>query len=118
VIFVTHDLAAARVIADRIAVMYLGRIVEVGMADDVTRSPRHPYTRALVGAVPTAEFRGTRRLAGEPASPLDPPTGCAFHPRCSDAQPRCAAEDVALEPDGQERLVACPVVCPPEKANL
>jgi peptide/nickel transport system ATP-binding protein len=118
VIFVTHDLAAARVVADRIAVMYLGRIVEVGMADNVTRSPRHPYTRALVGAVPTAEFHAVRRLAGEPASPLDPPSGCAFHPRCSDARPGCAAEDVALEPDADGRLVACPVVSPPGKATL
>jgi peptide/nickel transport system ATP-binding protein len=111
VIFVTHDLAAARIVADRIAVMYLGRIVEVGAADDITSAPRHPYTRALIGAVPGADTGAMRRLAGEPASPLDPPSGCAFHPRCEAATAACATDEVALELDAFDgRSLACPVV--------
>jgi peptide/nickel transport system ATP-binding protein len=112
VLFVTHDLAAARVIADRIAVMYLGRIVEVGVAEDVTLDPRHPYTRNLLRAVPSFDNQQTHHLAGEPASPLDPPSGCAFHPRCDLAVDACAREDVRLVPDQRDgRLVACPVAC-------
>jgi peptide/nickel transport system ATP-binding protein len=90
VVFVTHDLAVARVVADRIAVMYLGRIVELGTAEEVVRQPRHPYTRALVGAVPDFGVRPAP-AAGEPASPLSPPPGCAFHPRCPIAEPACGA---------------------------
>jgi peptide/nickel transport system ATP-binding protein len=111
VLFVTHDLAAARIIADRIAVMYLGRIVEVGAAEELTAEPRHPYTRALLSAVPSGRGSRGERLAGEPASPLDPPSGCSFHPRCASAQSGCESSDVALEPDRRDgRLVACPVV--------
>jgi peptide/nickel transport system ATP-binding protein len=110
VLFVTHDLAAARIIADRIAVMYLGRIVEVGVADEVTSEPRHPYTKALLGAVPRSDRNRQIRLAGEPASPLDPPAGCAFHPRCNVAVASCATDDIGLEPDPHGgRMVACPV---------
>ncbi|MCW2785282.1 MAG: gsiA 2, partial [Marmoricola sp.] len=88
VLFVTHDLSVARVVADRIAVMYLGQIVEIGEADRVTSAPLHPYTRSLVSAVPDVG-RTPVILPGEPASPLNPPTGCAFHPRCSDATESC-----------------------------
>jgi peptide/nickel transport system ATP-binding protein len=117
VIFVTHDLAAARIIADRVAVMYLGRIVEIGLADEITSEPRHPYTQALIGAVPGAEFAEARRLSGEPASPLDPPSGCAFHPRCPVALDGCAQDDIGLEPDARDgRLVAC--VQPPPELHL
>jgi peptide/nickel transport system ATP-binding protein len=100
-LFVTHDLGAARVIADRIAVMYLGRIVEIGPAEDICSSPKHPYTRSLLGAVPGM---GALRvpLEGEPASPVNPPTGCAFHPRCPIALDRCAATDVPLTKVGGE----------------
>jgi peptide/nickel transport system ATP-binding protein len=81
-LFVTHDLSAARLVADRIAVMYLGRIVELGPASDVVSSPAHPYTAALLSSLPGAGVnRGEVR--GEPASPLAPPSGCAFHPRCA-----------------------------------
>jgi peptide/nickel transport system ATP-binding protein len=109
VLFVTHDLSVARVVADRIAVMYLGRIVEIGGAADVVARPRHPYTKALVNAVPdvgmttvTAPVRvggalsqpvragGALSQQGESASPLDPPAGCAFHPRCPIAEEACA----------------------------
>jgi peptide/nickel transport system ATP-binding protein len=101
ILFVTHDLGAARVIADRIAVMYLGRIVEIGPAEDICSSPEHPYTKSLLGAVPGM---GALRvpLEGEAASPVNPPTGCAFHPRCPIALDRCAATDVRLTKVGGE----------------
>jgi peptide/nickel transport system ATP-binding protein len=104
-LFVTHDLGAARVVADRIAVMYLGRIVEVGPAEEVATDPQHPYTKALLGAVPGA---GVVRypLQGEPASPLRPPSGCAFHPRCDVALDRCAAGQAPVVTIGR-RQVAC-----------
>jgi peptide/nickel transport system ATP-binding protein len=109
VVFVTHDLSVARVVADRIAVMYLGRIVEVGPADDVIARPAHPYTQALVDSIPDLE-RESRVLPGEPASPLSPPTGCAFHPRCPIAMDACAEGqlDVRLEGiPGNPHQVAC-----------
>lgn len=109
VVFVTHDLSVARVVADRIAVMYLGRIVEIGPADDVVNRPAHPYTRALVDAIPDLG-RETPALAGEPASPLSPPDGCAFHPRCPVAVDTCADRrlDVRLEGSpGHPHQVAC-----------
>ncbi|MEV0674831.1 ABC transporter ATP-binding protein [Mycobacterium sp. NPDC050441] len=109
VVFVTHDLSVARVVADRIAVMYLGRIVEIGPADRVIGDPAHPYTRALVDAIPDLG-RESRVLPGEPASPLSPPDGCSFHPRCPIAVPACGGSelDVRLEGrPGNPHLVAC-----------
>ncbi|UNB50571.1 ABC transporter ATP-binding protein [Mycolicibacterium sp. YH-1] len=109
VVFVTHDLSVARVVADRIAVMYLGRIVEIGPADRVIRDPAHPYTQALVDSIPDLG-RESRALAGEPASPLSPPAGCAFHPRCPIAIDACngAELDVRLEGiPGNPHQVAC-----------
>jgi peptide/nickel transport system ATP-binding protein len=111
VVFVTHDLAAARVVADRIAVMYLGRIVEVGPAEQICGSPVHPYTRALLSTVPGVE--GLRvRLRGEPASALDPPSGCEFHPRCPSAAAACSTDQPELMAiaGGDDRQVACSVV--------
>jgi peptide/nickel transport system ATP-binding protein len=109
VLFVTHDLAAARVVADRIAVMYLGRIVECGPAEEVCSSPAHPYTKALLAAVPDLACRNVG-LKGEPASPLDPPSGCEFHPRCPEAESSCASTETPLQAWGPpEREVACPV---------
>jgi peptide/nickel transport system ATP-binding protein len=99
VLFVTHDLAVARVVADRIAVMYLGRLVEIGPAEHIVASPQHPYTKALVAAVPDVGA-APAALAGEPASPLSRPPGCSFHPRCP------VAEDVCRDPDFDPRLVA------------
>ena len=97
ILFVTHDLAAARVVADRIAVMYLGRIVEIGDAEQVAHDPQHPYTKALLAAVPGV---GVTRvpLKGEPASAIDPPSGCAFHPRCEVAHEECSLTTPALLP--------------------
>jgi len=110
VIFVTHDLAAARVVADRIAVMYLGRIVELGQSDAICASPAHPYTQALLAAVPDLARRKVR-LQGEPASALDPPDGCEFHPRCPMAVDSCASAAAPLIPLdlAPPREVACPV---------
>jgi peptide/nickel transport system ATP-binding protein len=109
VVFVTHDLSVARVVADRIAVMYLGRIVEIGPADDVINDPAHPYTRALVDSIPNLG-RESRVLPGEPASPLSPPTGCSFHPRCPIAIDTCSDGqlDVRLEgAPGSPHQIAC-----------
>jgi len=109
VVFVTHDLSVARVIADRIAVMYLGRIVEIGPAEQVIADPVHPYTQALVDAIPDLN-RESRPLAGEPASPLSPPNGCVFHPRCPVAVDACsdAQLDVRLQgAPGDPHQVAC-----------
>ncbi|MGJ6125346.1 ABC transporter ATP-binding protein [Mycolicibacterium sp. Y3] len=109
VVFVTHDLSVARVVADRIAVMYLGRIVEIGPAEQVIGDPAHPYTRALVDSIPDLG-RESRVLAGEPASPLSPPTGCAFHPRCPISVDACNGDelDVRLEGfPGDPHQVAC-----------
>lgn len=108
VLFVTHDIAAARIVADRIAVMYLGRIVEEGPADEITSDPQHPYTQALLAAVPTL---GTPRppAGGEPASPLNPPPGCSYHPRCPVRVDGCDTNRpplMALAADPR-RTVAC-----------
>jgi peptide/nickel transport system ATP-binding protein len=110
VLFVTHDLAAARVVADRVAVMYLGRIVEIGDAEQLCVNPAHPYTRSLLSTVPSLERRHAAPLEGEPANPLEPPTGCEFHPRCPIAVQACAEGDVALGATGDSgHLVACRV---------
>jgi peptide/nickel transport system ATP-binding protein len=108
VLFVTHDIAAARIVADRIAVMYLGRIVEEGPSEQIAASPQHPYTQGLLAAVPTL---GTTRPAvrGEPASPLNPPPGCAYHPRCPVRVEGCDTNRpalLALRADPR-RTVAC-----------
>ena len=96
-------------VADRIAVMYLGRIVEIGPADRVIGDPAHPYTQALVDAIPDVG-RESHVLPGEPASPLSPPDGCAFHPRCPISVPACGGSelDVRLEgTPGNPHHVAC-----------
>jgi peptide/nickel transport system ATP-binding protein len=89
-LFITHNLSVVEYLAHEVAVMYLGRVVETGTADEVLGAPKHPYTQALLEAVPRIEG-GHRivRLPGEPPSPVDPPAGCHFHPRCPKAQPRC-----------------------------
>ena len=111
-IFIAHDLSVVKHISDRVAVMYLGKIVELGLAADVIERPRHPYTRALVSAIPTPnpETERTRQrivLAGDPPSPINPPAGCAFHPRCAYAQAQCKITAPLLVADGPTREVAC-----------
>ena len=110
-LFISHDLSVVRHIADRVAVMYLGRFVEIGRPRQLFRQPAHPYTRALLDAfpVPTATASGRPRmlLKGEVPSPLDPPSGCRFHPRCPNAQPVCARERPALTPLDDGQAVAC-----------
>jgi oligopeptide/dipeptide ABC transporter ATP-binding protein len=108
-LFIAHDLAAVAHMSHVIAVMYLGQIVERGAADAVALEPRHPYTQALFAAALPIDFDSPREevaLAGEVPSPLSPPTGCRFHPRCPHAMPRCATEEPALRP-AAGRFVAC-----------
>ncbi len=111
-IFIAHDLSVVKHISDRIAVMYLGKIVELGPATDVIERPCHPYTRALVSAIPTPDPDAERArqrimLPGDPPSPINPPAGCAFHPRCSHAQEKCQAAVPPLVPAGPSREAAC-----------
>jgi oligopeptide/dipeptide ABC transporter ATP-binding protein len=111
-LFVAHDLSIVYHISDRIAVMYLGNLVEIGDAEAVYRHPAHPYTRALISAVPQPDPRGNRaartKLAGEVPSPLAKPSGCPFHTRCPIARPECAESvpPLLLKPTGQ--MAACP----------
>ncbi len=108
VMFVTHDLAVARFIADRIVVLYLGEVVESGPADEVVNHPFHPYTKALLRSVPKAG-EAPFRLPGEPASALAVPSGCAFHPRCSAREESCDRRKPELEPVAVSitRKIAC-----------
>jgi peptide/nickel transport system ATP-binding protein len=100
-LFITHDLATAKYICDRIGIMYLGMLVEMGPLHEVYSNPVHPYTRALLAAVPVPDpnFRRTDPLPrGEIPSPINPPSGCRFHPRCPIAQPICSQEDPEMLP--------------------
>lgn len=111
-ILVSHDFATVRHLADRVAVMYLGRVVEEGPAARIVESPQHPYTRALLSAVPAPDptvQRGRRRtvLHGDPPNPADPPSGCNFRTRCPIAVPECAQTDPALRVVEADHRVAC-----------
>ena len=109
-VFITHDLRLVRHLTHRVAVMYLGRIVEIGPTEQLFAAPRHPYTRALLEAAPRLiPGRPARADAarGELPSPLAPPSGCAFHPRCRLAEPRCSTERPALELRGGSWPTAC-----------
>lgn len=101
ILMITHDLSTAAHFADRIAVMYLGRIVEEGPARQIVQNPQHPYTKALMSVVPKADpLKRTRRviLQGETPNPINVPSGCRFHPRCPVAEDRCSVEDPQLHP--------------------
>ena len=111
-IFVAHDLSVVEHIADRVAVMYVGKLVEVGTRAQIFTAPKHPYTEALMSAVPKPDPRlrdtGARiRLTGEVADPANPPSGCYFHPRCRYAQDRCKSEEPVLQDIGQGQHVSC-----------
>lgn len=112
-LFISHDLAIVRHLCDRVAVMYLGRLCEVGHTEAIFRDPQHPYTQALIAAIPPSHPRETKeivRLSGEPPSPSDPPPGCRFHPRCRLKEDVCARTVPELDPvaDSDHR-VACHV---------
>ena len=109
-LFITHDLATAKYLCDRIAIMYLGRIVEVGSRDQLFGRPHHPYTRALLEAVPVpdpAQRRSEEVVRGEIPSAIDPPAGCHFHPRCPFAMPRCREGRPPLKEVAADHFSAC-----------
>jgi oligopeptide/dipeptide ABC transporter ATP-binding protein len=110
VILITHDLGVMSAIADRVSIFYAGRVVEAGLREEVLRTPRHPYTRALLDALPHPEAGEDKPLVaigGAPPSPGAIPLGCAFHPRCAYAVETCRVEVPPLVPKG-DRLLACP----------
>jgi oligopeptide/dipeptide ABC transporter ATP-binding protein len=110
-IFISHDLAVVKHIADRIAVMYLGKIVETATTDELFRNPRHPYTRALLSAVPLPDptlVRDRALLEGDIPSAIAPPPGCRFHTRCPFARASCRIDEPALLADGTAHATACP----------
>ena len=109
-LFVAHNMAVVEQISDRIAVMYLGKIVEVGPAEELCNNPKHPYTKALISAVPVADPDAKRDrtvLKGDIPSPINPPSGCHFRTRCPIATERCSVEEPLLRPVGKDQIAAC-----------
>ena len=109
-VFISHDLNVVRYMSDRVMVMYLGQVVEVGEAEALFEAPRHPYTRALLSSIPSMDpDRRTEvpPLAGDPPNPINPPSGCRFHTRCAQAQPVCAQRVPVLSSSGGSHPVAC-----------
>lgn len=120
-LFISHDLSVLRFISDDIAIMYLGRFVEFGSRDQLFNTPQHPYTRALIAAIPEPRLKkagaGPRaRLRGETPSPVSPPSGCTFHPRCPIAQAVCGVEAPVLRRAATGQMVACHFADPARKA--
>ena len=109
-LFITHDLSLAWLISDRIAIMYLGKIVEIGPADIISGDCKHPYTQALVSVLANVDVDNKREkivLKGETPSPVDLPKGCRFHPRCPNVKPKCSEEEPELRELGKDQFVAC-----------
>ena len=111
-LFISHNLAVVRHIADRVGVMYLGRLAELGPAKTLFQLPRHPYTRMLLDTIPDLEMTGRQRtpVAGEVPNPINPPTGCAFHPRCPFANDRCRSERPEPKMNDTGSTTACHAV--------
>jgi peptide/nickel transport system ATP-binding protein len=108
-LFISHDLGVVHHLADRVVIMYFGRVVESAPTAELFREPNHPYTRALLDEIPRIDLRHQEfePIRGEIPSPLDPPTGCAFHPRCPHASARCREEAPALRNIAPGRRSAC-----------
>ena len=107
-IFISHDLRIVRHISDRVAVMYLGKLVEIADKNDLYNDPKHPYTRALLAAIPVVNRKRKKiLLTGDVPSPIDPPAGCRFHTRCPYVMDICRHEEPELLPTGNGRLLAC-----------
>ena len=109
-LFISHNIAVTGFMSKRIGVMYLGQLVEIGPSKDIVNEPRHPYTRALINAVPEPDPKvkaGKRSLSGDVPSPIDRPSGCPFHPRCPIAQAHCKEEGPALRELAPDHLAAC-----------
>jgi oligopeptide/dipeptide ABC transporter ATP-binding protein len=110
VIFITHDLGTVGYFADRVAVMYLGRIVEIGTMEEVLQNPQHPYTQALLSVIPVPNPRLRKKrviLQGETPNPIDLPSGCRFHPRCPVAIDKCRSQDPLLIDLSETHRAAC-----------
>src|SRR6202012_1579867 len=110
ILFIAHNLAVVQHLSQRVAVMYLGRIVEVADTAEIFSNPRHPYTRALIDSIPRMSadsFTDPFEVTGEPPSPVDLPSGCRFHPRCPIATERCRTEDPVLSLVGPGHASAC-----------
>ena len=120
-LFIAHDLAVVRHISDRIVVLYLGKVMEIAPASGLFEEPLHPYTRSLISAVPIPDAEVERRrqrilLEGDPPSPVNPPPGCSFHPRCAYRKPLCSESEPPLDFDAQGHGVACHVFGPIKRA--
>ena len=118
-LFISHDLDIVELLCERVAVLYLGRVMEIGPTELVMHQPRHPYTRALLAASPKADPdapKARRLIMGDIPSPLNPPSGCVFRTRCRQAQSRCAEERPVLREDQQGRWFACHFDLAPEEA--
>ncbi len=109
-VFIAHDLAVVKNISDRVAVMYLGKLCEVASSDDLYARPAHPYTNVLLDSIPEPDPNADHsvgKIMGEPPSPVSPPSGCRFHPRCASATEICSQEEPQLRPMGDGHFVAC-----------
>ena len=112
ILFIAHDLSVVEYMSDRVAVMYLGKLVELAEADELYRNPKHPYTQALLSAVPIPNPRSEKKrqiLEGDVPSPINPPKGCHFHTRCQYRIDDCSQFEPAFSDTGNGHYVACPV---------